>query len=93
MSDAIREYLPWLLSCLSLLMSVLTGNETVPLERQVACVRREVSMRRRVYPRWVSTGRMTQVQADREITVMEAAQATLEQLLAERKAVTSPGLF
>lgn len=67
--------------------------ETIPLERQIACVRREVCMRRKVYPRWISTDRMTQVQADREITVMEAAQATLEQLLAERKAQTTPGLF
>lgn len=44
--------------------------ETIPLERQIACVRREVCMRRKVYPRWISTDRMTQVQADREITVM-----------------------
>lgn len=68
-------------------------EESIPLERQVACIRREVSMRKHVYPRWVSSGKMTQVQADREITVMEAAQATLEQLLAERKAVTTPELF
>lgn len=68
-------------------------DESVPLERQVACLRREVTMRRHVYPRWVSSGKMTQVQADREIIVMEAAQATLEQLLAERKAQTTPGLF
>lgn len=37
-----------------------------------ACVDREVKMRRRVYPRWVESGRMAQADADREIAVMEA---------------------
>lgn len=32
---------------------------------------REVKQRRRVYPRWVSDGRMTQVFADRQIALME----------------------
>lgn len=53
----------------------------VPLERQVACVRREVSMRRRVYPRWVESGKMTQQEANRQIEAMEAVQATLQSLI------------
>lgn len=40
-----------------------------------ACIERELRMRRRVYPRWVSTGRLTQAQADREIAVMAAVLA------------------
>ena len=58
----------------------------VPIERQIACVRREISMRRRVYPGWVTSRRMTQEEADRQIEAMEAALATLEQVKAERDA-------
>lgn len=37
-----------------------------------ACLEREIRMRRRVYPRWVQSGKMTQAQSDREIAIMEA---------------------
>ncbi|MBS8227138.1 hypothetical protein [Vannielia litorea] len=37
--------------------------------------RREAELRRRVYPRWVADGRMTQAEADRQIAVMEAIAA------------------
>ena len=37
--------------------------------------KREVAMRRRVYPRWVQDGRMKQADADRKIAVMEAIAA------------------
>lgn len=33
---------------------------------------REVKMRKRVYPRWVASGRMIQAEADYQIRVMEA---------------------
>ena len=36
------------------------------------CVIRELAMRRGVYPKFVSSGRMTQAQADREILLMDA---------------------
>lgn len=36
------------------------------------CIKREIAMRRRVYPRWVRGERMTQAKADEEIRVMEA---------------------
>lgn len=68
-------------------------SEPITIERQIAAVRREVSMRRRVYPRWIASGKMSQDQADREIEAMVAAQATLEQLRTERQAVETPGLF
>lgn len=44
----------------------------ISAEDKLACVEREVKMRRRVYPRWVENKRMTQAQADREIALMEA---------------------
>ena len=36
------------------------------------CAIREIAMRRGVYPKFVRSGRMTQVQADREIAMMDA---------------------
>lgn len=61
----------------------------VALADQIACVRRELSMRQRVYPRWVSAGKMTQADSDREITTMIAVLATLQALQRERE----PRLF
>ncbi|GIX10330.1 hypothetical protein [Elioraea sp.] len=55
----------------------------VSIERQIACVEREIRMRRRAYPRWVSQGRMPQEKADAEIAEMEAVLATLRGLKAE----------
>jgi len=48
------------------------ASETVPLARQIACVERELRMRRRAYPRWVGDGRMTAEQAARETWEMQA---------------------
>jgi hypothetical protein len=36
------------------------------------CAKRELAQRRRVYPRLVMTGKMTQADADREIEMMSA---------------------
>ena len=49
------------------------------------CLKREIAMRRSVYPGWVAKGRMTKALADREIAVMEAILADYAQpdLLAE----------
>jgi hypothetical protein len=46
----------------------------------VECARREVTQRRRVYPRLVENGRMTQEKADRETAMMVAIAELLEQL-------------
>lgn len=48
------------------------ANETVPLNVQVACVRREMAMRRSVYPKWVAAGRMTAADAAHETWAMQA---------------------
>lgn len=52
----------------------------VPLADQIACVERELAMRRRVYPGWVANGRMQIVTAELEITRMVAVLETLRQL-------------
>lgn len=49
----------------------------VSLEEQLACVEREISMRERVYRRWVEEKRMTQKLADRELALMKAVRETL----------------
>lgn len=43
----------------------------------IAEVRREIRMRRSVYPKWVRAGRMDQVEADRLIDLMEAVERRL----------------
>lgn len=52
------------------------------LAAQIACVKREIAMRRRVYPRWIETGRMTASAVQREIATMWAVLATLEKVAA-----------
>lgn len=47
----------------------------ISYDQKRACIERELKMRRRVYPRWVQDGRMTQAKADEEIAAMEAVLA------------------
>jgi hypothetical protein len=51
-----------------------------PLAEQIACVERELAMRRRAYPRWTEAGKMTQAKADAEIRAMAAVLETLRDL-------------
>ena len=55
-------------------------DRLIPLADQITCVRREIGMRERVYPKWVTGGRMKQEAADRELAAMRAVLATLEAL-------------
>lgn len=47
------------------------------LDQQIACVKREIALRERVYPGWVSKGSMKQEKADHEIAAMKAVLQTL----------------
>jgi hypothetical protein len=40
--------------------------------QKYAEAKREVAMRRHVYPRWIANGRLKQEDADRQIAIMEA---------------------
>lgn len=53
---------------------------SVPLEEQMSCVRRELSLRHAVYPGLVARGRQTQDWADYQIRAMTAVLRTLEDL-------------
>jgi hypothetical protein len=58
---------------------LLTGAlPPVTLAEQIACVERELAMRRRVYPRWVGRGQMKPGAAEEEIRRMEAVLETLK---------------
>jgi len=50
------------------------------LDDEIACVKREVAMRERVYRRRVGDGRMKQEVADREITTVRAVLRRLEDM-------------
>lgn len=55
---------------------------TITAAEKLACITREINMRRRVYPRWVEGGKMTQAKADSEIAVMVAIAADYEKAAA-----------
>jgi hypothetical protein len=59
--------------------------QPIPLADQIACVRREIGMRERVYPKWVDAGRMKQDAADRELAAMRAVLVTLDALAREAR--------
>lgn len=52
----------------------------ISYQRQRICAEREVVQRRRVYPRLVEGGRMTQRKADDELATMAAIVETLKAL-------------
>lgn len=62
---------------------------TIPIAEQIACVRREIRQRERVYARLVENGRMHRDAADREIAAMIAVLATLQDVQRARE----PGMF
>jgi hypothetical protein len=51
------------------------------LREQLDCARRELALRKSVYPKWVRENRMTPTKAAHEIAAMEAIHATLEKVL------------
>lgn len=58
----------------------MARKEAPNIERQLACVQRELKMREQVYPRWVREGKMTQRQMDQELEDMRAVEATLQSI-------------
>jgi hypothetical protein len=50
----------------------------VDLPAQIACIKREIALRERVYPRQVAAGRMTDGKAASELATMRAVLALLE---------------
>jgi hypothetical protein len=61
-------------------MLVIADLFPISLDDQITAVKREISMRERVYPRQVGNGRMSQTLADRELALMRAVLDTLDTL-------------
>lgn len=59
-------------------------SEPITLDVQIACVKREIAMRERMYPRWIAEhrARWTQQKADAEIGAMRAVLETLNAIAA-----------
>lgn len=49
------------------------------LDRMIACVAREITMRERVYPKWVAVHKMSQRTADEEIGTMRDVLSWLQE--------------
>lgn len=55
--------------------------------------RREANLRRRVYPRWIESGRLAQAKADSEIKVMEEIAVYFEARANEDEQAARPTLL
>ena len=57
-------------------------GDTLPvgLDAQIKEVEREIELRRRVYPRWIEGGRLSQAKADSQIDVMVAVLKTVTEV-------------
>lgn len=53
---------------------------SISLADQIACVEREIKMRERVYPNWVTRGTMTDANARKELARMQSVLETLQKL-------------
>jgi hypothetical protein len=65
----------------------------VSLADQLACAKRELSIRLKTYPKWVAHDQMTERAAKREIAGQTAIVHTLERLIEEEEKTHQPGLW
>lgn len=65
----------------------------VTLSNQIACLARELHMRKRIYPKWVEIGKISPGQSKHEISAMEAALATLKRLKKQIDELSQPELI
>lgn len=61
----------------------------IPLEDQIKCAKRELAMRKNVYPKWVAQGRMKREKALHECECMGAILDTLEGLKVQASEITN----
>lgn len=54
-----------------------TADRGYTIIAQIACVKREIAMRERVYPKWVLSGSMKAEAADHEVRCLKAVLGTL----------------
>ncbi|MBQ9149835.1 hypothetical protein IJX73_02780 [bacterium] len=51
------------------------------IEKLKKCCAREAELRKKVYPKFISTGKMTQQEAEEEIKLMQIAAACFDKIL------------
>jgi hypothetical protein len=56
----------------------MTVGNTFSIEAQIAEVKRELALRRNVYPKFVASKRLTELAADRQIAALNAVLVSLE---------------
>jgi hypothetical protein len=73
----------------------MTDSATITDQMKAACAKREVGMRRRLYPRWVAEGRngWTEDRADKEIATMQAIADDYDRKVSEEAARVAPKLI
>ncbi len=62
----------------------MSEQRSYTLDAQIACIRRELALRKSAYPKWVTNGRMKPEAADHEIQCMQAVHDTLSALRDEK---------
>lgn len=62
---------------------------TVPIDVQITSAKRELRLRRNVYPKWIESRRMSEATANLEIASMEAIIETLEAMEKFARAILS----
>jgi hypothetical protein len=61
--------------------AMMNENRNYTLKAQLACVKREIALRKSVYPTWVLRHKMKPETADHELNCMQAVHDTLATLL------------
>lgn len=61
-----------------------------PINEQIAEVSREITMRERIYPRWIETGRLSPKVAEHQTEAMKAALVTLKAVASARTPQGTP---
>ena len=56
-------------------------GEDITFQGQLACAKRELALRKQVYPRWIAAGRMRESTAVLEVNKMAAIVKTLQRLV------------
>lgn len=63
----------------------------ITIDEQIAEVKREIVMRKKVYPKWIEAGSMQKSKADFQILAMEAVLISLQEIAREK--APQGGLF
>lgn len=45
--------------------------DKITIDDEISCIAREIAMRKKVYPKWIETRRMTRDKANHEVLTME----------------------